>query len=87
MQDYLEDYVEHYGLRARFRLNARIKQAAREKDSNKWRIDFETGPSKYFDRLVISTGPHAKPLMPELEGSELFQGEIVHAQAFKRYDT
>ncbi|KAK7210373.1 hypothetical protein V2G26_017551 [Clonostachys chloroleuca] len=84
MQDYLEDYVDHYGLRARFRLNARIKQAAREKDSNKWRIDFETGPSKYFDKLVISTGPHAKPLMPELGGSELFQGEIVHAQAFKR---
>ncbi|VUC25460.1 unnamed protein product [Clonostachys rosea] len=84
MQDYLEDYVNHNSLRPRFQLNARIKQAAREEDSNKWRLDFETGPSRYFDRLVISTGPHAKPLMPELEGSELFQGEIVHAQAFKR---
>lgn len=83
VEQYLENFVDHFGLRPRLQLGATITHVTREDDSGKWRLDFESGPSKYFDKVIMSTGPHVKPLMPKFSGAEHFQGDIIHSQAFK----
>ncbi|KAK7432321.1 hypothetical protein QQZ08_001269 [Neonectria magnoliae] len=87
VNQYLESYVDHFGLRPYMRLNTAVKHVAREEESNKWRLDFEFAPSQYYEKVVIATGPHQEPVMPKIQGSRLFQGRIIHSKAFKRPDS
>lgn len=84
MRQYLEDYVNHFGLRPRFQLNTAVSKITREKQTRKWRVDFAKEPSKYFDRVVMAIGPHVQASKPDLPGAEEFAGQILHSQAFKR---
>lgn len=85
MEDYLESYVDHFGLRPRFQLNSKVKSVIHEDADERWRIDIEDGAPRYFNRVVIATGPHVRPMMPSIEGAHLFKGRIAHSRAFKRY--
>lgn len=85
MENYLESYVDHFGFRPRLQLNAAVSGIIRQDESDNWRIDFEGMPSKYFDKVVLATGPHAKPSIPDIAGSHLFTGQVIHSRAFKRY--
>ncbi|KAF7546689.1 hypothetical protein G7Z17_g8245 [Cylindrodendrum hubeiense] len=71
VNQYLESYVDHFGLRPRMRLNTAIKHVAREAESNKWRLDFEFAPSEYYEKVVIATGPHHDPMMPTIQGEKV----------------
>lgn len=85
VEDYLENYVDHFGLRPRFHLRSPVSAIVREDDSEKWRIDFDGQPSKYFDKVVMATGPHVQPCMPRLKNADVFSGRIIHSRAFKTY--
>jgi dimethylaniline monooxygenase (N-oxide forming) len=87
MENYIESYVDHYDLRPHFRLNTAVSSIALD-DTGKWQLDFKDGnpPQQYFDKVVVATGPHVKPMLPVFEGQELFKGQIIHSMAFKRYD-
>lgn len=84
VNEYLENYADHFNLRPHLRLNTVVKHVAREEESNRWRLDFELAPSEHFDKVVIATGPHLNPVMPEINGSSLFAGTILHSKSFKR---
>ncbi|KAJ4262725.1 hypothetical protein NW757_000981 [Fusarium falciforme] len=84
VNEYLENYVDHFNLRPHLRLNTAAKYVAREEESDRWRLDFELAPSEHFDKVVIATGPHLNPVMPEINGSSLFAGMILHSKSFKR---
>jgi len=85
MENYIESYVDHYDLRPHFRLNTAVSSIALD-DTGKWQLDFKDGnpPQQYFDKVVVATGPHVKPMLPVFEGQELFKGQIIHSMAFKR---
>ena len=87
MEEYLESYVDHFNLRPRFQLNSKVKSVIHEDADDMWRVDVEGSPPRYFDRVVMATGPHVRPMMPTIEGSHLFKGRIAHSRAFKRYLT
>ncbi|RMJ18789.1 hypothetical protein CDV36_001567 [Fusarium kuroshium] len=84
VNEYLENYVDHFDLRPHLRLNTVVKHVAREEEPNRWRLDFERAPSEYYDKVVIATGPHLNPVMPNIYGSSLFAGMIIHSKSFKR---
>ncbi|CAM1509044.1 Fc.00g027830.m01.CDS01 [Cosmosporella sp. VM-42] len=84
VNEYLESYVDYFDLRPHLRLNTAVKYVAREEESDKWRLDFEHAPSQYFEKVVVATGPHLEPVMPTIQGANLFAGRILHARAFKR---
>lgn len=42
-------------------------------------------PSRYFDKVVMATGPHVKDVVPEVRGSSQFSGQMLHSRAFKLY--
>lgn len=84
VNEYLENYADHFNLRPHLRLNTVVKHVAREEEFNRWRLDFELAPSEYYDKVVIATGPHLNPAMPEIKESSLFVGRIIHSKSFKR---
>lgn len=85
IEDYIESYVDHYNLRPRLQLNAAVASVTLD-DTGKWRLDFQNDAApRYFDKLVVATGPHAKTMMPSFEGQELFEGQIIHSISFKRF--
>ncbi|ETR98328.1 FAD/NAD(P)-binding domain-containing protein [Trichoderma reesei RUT C-30] len=84
VQDYLEAYVDHFHLRPHFRLSTVVTSISRDQDSGRWRVNIEEQPSEWFDKVVVATGPHIKPMMPAFEGADLFTGRLIHSKGFKK---
>ncbi|ATY59071.1 dimethylaniline monooxygenase 2 [Cordyceps militaris] len=84
VQRYIESYVEHFELAPHFRLNASVTRISEIEETGRWKIDIGGAPSQYFDKVVMATGPHVKATAFRLEGQELFAGEVMHSQQFKR---
>ncbi|KAF4126106.1 dimethylaniline monooxygenase (N-oxide forming) [Geosmithia morbida] len=90
IERYLENYVDRFDLRSRFRLSTAVKAVTYQDDAARWRLEFfategEGGSpsSVYFDRVVMATGPHAEAVVPELQNAQHFSGQMIHARAFK----
>ncbi|PTB44171.1 hypothetical protein M441DRAFT_186554 [Trichoderma asperellum CBS 433.97] len=85
VEDYLEAYASHFNLRPHFRLSTTVRSVSREDEGEgRWRLDFEGRPSEWFDKVVVATGPHIKPVIPEFEGADLFTGRLIHSKSFKK---
>jgi dimethylaniline monooxygenase (N-oxide forming) len=91
-QQYLEDFVDHFGVRPHIRLSAKVSGITPlEGGAAGWRItwwDAEgTENSEDFDRLVIATGLYSnKPHIPDIPGRDAFQGEVLHNSKLKTPD-
>ncbi|KAL7817425.1 flavin monooxygenase-like protein [Trichoderma aethiopicum] len=84
VEDYLEAYVDHFHLRPHFRLCTTVKSISRDQDDGRWKLDIKGQPSEWFDKVVMATGPHIKAMMPELEGTDLYTGRLIHSKGFKK---
>ena len=42
----------------------------------------ERGKKMVFDRVIVATGHHWKPNLPEFQGMELFQGKTMHSNSY-----
>lgn len=85
IEKYIESYVDHFSLRPHFQLNTTVTSITWEDSRERWRVEFDNGASsRHFDKVVVATGPHARPMVPSFQGQDLFTGSIVHSQAFKR---
>lgn len=90
LQAYLEAYANQFDLHKHIQLSTRVTSIAREKSSNRWLVSTQTTDkpdapiqTHVFDRIIIASGPHAKPNMPDLRDVKNFQGEVIHSRAFK----
>ena len=70
--EYLESYVDHYGLRDRIRLSAPVARARR--DDGGWDVDGER-----FDVLVAANGHNEEAKWPEPSYPGEFAGDQLHA--------
>ena len=92
-QKYLEDYVDHFGVRTHIRLSANVMEIAPlEGGDAGWRITWRDAEglegSEDFDRLVIATGLYSnKPHIPDFPGREDFQGQLLHNSKLKSPDS
>jgi dimethylaniline monooxygenase (N-oxide forming) len=85
VEEYLEAYASHFNLRSHFRLSTTVSSISWDgKCTGRWRLDFDGRPSEWFDRIVMATGPHVKPVMPKFEGADLFTGRLIHSKRFKK---
>ncbi|KAJ9614092.1 hypothetical protein H2200_002228 [Cladophialophora chaetospira] len=85
---YLNDYADAFNLRPHLQLSTKIHAMERDDGQCCWHVTIAGSTSselekRRFDKVVIATGPHNKPVMPELPNLEAFKGEVVHAIAFK----
>lgn len=86
--EYLESYAHGFDLLPHIRLQTKVYNVARDGDDTKWTVRFQqqdgSNTSMDFDKVAICTGEWGKPKMPIFVDRDMFQGEVIHTQAFKR---
>jgi len=83
MLAYFEAYAERFGLLPHIRLNTRVVAAERGADG-RWAVTSEGAGERRtetFDHLLVASGHHSDPRMPDYPGA--FSGETLHSHAYK----
>nr|CAB3475697.1 unnamed protein product [Digitaria exilis] len=95
--DYLEDYRRHFGIRPFFRQEVVSAEfdgefwCVRTKEVVTAAIGgageeavVSTATREYRSKwLVVATGENAEPAMPEIEGIDLFKGQVMHSCEYR----
>jgi cation diffusion facilitator CzcD-associated flavoprotein CzcO len=83
---YFESYAAHFGLMQFIRLETRVVRAKLLPDLS-WGVS-SIGPDgakeEIFDYLIVCSGHHREPLMPDYSGR--FSGEVLHSSRYRRPD-
>ncbi|KAJ0089949.1 hypothetical protein Patl1_12872 [Pistacia atlantica] len=83
--DYLESYAKKFDISPRF--NETVAQAEYDATVRFWRVKTVGGKGEekeYMCRwLVVATGENAEAVVPEIEGSEEFGGDLRHTSLYK----
>ncbi len=87
-QQYLEAFVDRFGVRACLRLGTKVAGLRpRGGDGAGWTVEVEENgvrSQEEFDLVAIATGLYSEtPNMPEFPGQSEFQGEILHISQLK----
>lgn len=80
---YMRAYEAHFGLSGYIRLNSRVENVTRQPDG-RWLIEVDRDGERYThtaDQLIVSSGHHREPFVPELPGS--FDGQQIHSVFYK----
>lgn len=86
MHQYFKKYADHFGLQSHIVLNTRVTGILRDEKTSKWLLSLESGGegrTERFDKVVISNGIVYLPRMPQIDGSDVFEGNILHGQQYK----
>src|SRR4029077_2432192 len=85
---YLQSYVDHFGIRERFRLNTQVRAVVR--DGERWRVVTQPGSGEpqeeIFDAVVVCSGPHQNPNIDPAQHPlySRFTGRIIHSAEYKK---
>ncbi|KAK0707681.1 flavin-containing monooxygenase 9 [Lasiosphaeris hirsuta] len=85
-QEYMEDYAKHFDLLRDIVFGATLTHARRNDDDTGWLLDIEKDgktETAAFDRVAFCHGYQSKADVPTFEGQELFEGTIIHSQAYR----
>jgi Flavin-binding monooxygenase-like len=80
MQEYLRDYAEHFGLRARIQFNTKVLMAVPLVDG-RWEVLLSGGEKRAYKGLIVCNGHHWDKKFPSYPG--IFTGEILHSKDYK----
>lgn len=87
VDQYLNDYCDHFSLRKHIRLSTEVKSIQRDDVNNKWLLSVSTSgqvpETLEFDKIALATGPHVNPVQPVLAGRSQFSGSVIHSIYFK----
>lgn len=78
---YLNDYVDHFGLRDTITFNTKVTRAYREQDG-RWSVTTSDGMTRSYDVLLVANGHHWDPRWPEPAYPGEFTGEQIHAHSY-----
>jgi len=84
LRAYFDAYAKQFGLLPFVRPRTRVEQAALRADG-KWQVQFiapDGSADAVFDYLIVCSGHHHTPLVPDYPGQ--FDGESLHSVAYKR---
>ena len=77
IQQYLEDCVDRFDLRAHLRLGTSLLEATF--DDGLWRLRTDPGGDLTARFLVLAQGALHRPALPDLSGLETFRGTVFHS--------
>lgn len=82
MHQYFRDYVEHFGLRDGIEFGVGVERAVRTPDG--WDVTLSTGETRAYTDLVVATGHHWQPRLPEwaTRDADAFDGSVIHSHAY-----
>src|SRR5436309_4568759 len=81
MRAYFDSYAAHFALGPFIRLRTRVERAQLGSDG-RWSVSLSGGGQEIFDHLIVCSGHHREPYVPEHAGE--FTGEVLHSRDFKR---
>ena len=85
---YLERYADHFGLREHIWFGTEVTKVEAA-EGGRWDVTISGAKSGGSDRtqryaaVVVANGHNWSPKLPAYEGLEDFQGEVIHAAAYK----
>ena len=86
---YLTSYATPFLADVHLRLNTEVKTVDLTEDQ-KWHVvwrgsagDAGSACSQVFDHLVVAAGVHGDPKVPDLPGSDVFRGQLLHSSQYK----
>ncbi|TDZ60899.1 Monooxygenase aurF [Colletotrichum trifolii] len=85
-EEYMESYAKHFDLYKNSVFNSLVTRVNRNGDGTKWDVEMITSGTKQirqFDKVVFCHGYQTKKKMPLYDGSEKFEGTIIHSQEFR----
>ncbi|EON99272.1 putative flavin containing monooxygenase 9 protein [Phaeoacremonium minimum UCRPA7] len=74
--EFMHDYAVHFDFYQNIVFNTSVKQASRNSDDTKWRLDIETNgkaETVEFDKIVFCHGYQTKAAIPTFEGQDKFE--------------
>ncbi len=78
IRDYLQRTADEFGVRPHVRTNTTVESAAWDEDAGRWIVETSTGSFR-ARMLVPGMGPLAEPRIPDIEGIEDFEGDVMHS--------
>lgn len=84
MWAYIRDYARHFGLYERARFNAGVESLTRQGEG--WRLISRAGHDQNYSLVVVCTGLHREPNLPDPAPPGHFSGEVLHTRDYKSLD-
>ncbi|MEU4228398.1 amino acid permease [Nonomuraea sp. NPDC026600] len=81
IRDYVRSFARRYGLYDKASLGVAVTRAV-PIEGDRWSVTLSTGATKTYDGLIAAPGVTWHPNVPELEGANVFTGEIRHSVTF-----
>jgi 4-hydroxyacetophenone monooxygenase len=78
---YLDGVSKKFGAYDRTRFGADVKKAAFDPDRDKWVVEYDTADGRHTieaNYVINAVGTFTNPRLPQFEGRESFEGEILH---------
>jgi putative flavoprotein involved in K+ transport len=76
---YLQSYAQHFHLPVQY--HARVKRI--ERTEQHFRVETTSGNSYEALSVIVATGSFHRPYLPQFSGQDLFQGQLLHAAAYR----
>lgn len=84
LKAYFQSYADHFGVTDHIQFHTRVNKAEPTGDG-RWKLSITNKDGDHeevFDKLLVASGHHWDPRIPEYPGS--FAGEILHSHGFKK---
>lgn len=82
--DYLRSFASNFQLTPRIKFNRRVAGLSKK---DRWQVETlspdGTIENSKFDAVIVCTGHYSCPRVPELPGTEHFQGDISHSHNYR----
>ena len=83
MLDYYVDYAHHFGLHENIEFHTRVDHI-RPVEGNRWEVTLSTGERRLYAGVLMANGHHWHRNLPDFEGADTFEGDIIHSKDYKR---
>lgn len=84
--EYIRSYADHFGVTSKIRFNHEVLRL--DRDGTLRIRDEKTGREweDVFDGVLVCTGHHGSPSVPDVPGRELYRGRVMHSRDYKYAD-
>lgn len=92
---YFNQYADNFGLKKYIRFRTLVNYVTPADDydtTGKWRLDLNSRGTdddelgewwEHFDAVLVCSGHHVEPNVPDFEGMKDFKGKVVHTHDYK----
>ena len=82
LKEYAEHVADKYDVRRHMRFGVVVEGAAWDEDAARWQVTTRDGETHTARYLVTATGFLSQPRMPDIDGIDQFQGQVLHTAAW-----